>query len=289
MRIAILGCGEVGYCYASALSKATDHTLVLCDHHPSAKASELAKHLGMTIHQHPGSWLSEIDLVFLCVAGSVELDVVRSILPHAAKGALIADFSTAAPADKRQASVEATQVEIKFVDVVIMGAIALLGAQTPLLCAGKHSNDVVGVLQKLGAPLQVLEAATPGDAAALKLLRTIFTKGLEALTVECLVAAEYHGVREKLYEVLSDIDKTPFREFVDMLLRTHVIHACRRRHEVVEAANQLSLEGLPVQVLPGVEALFSTTCMNIEEIPLKNANPTTEEAMAWLLKTRVGH
>lgn len=287
MDIAVFGCGEVGYCYASALAKITDNTLLFCDQHPSAKASALAEKLGAEVHLHPGSWLQTVDVIFLCVPGTVSLEMVRLILPYVQKGALIADFSTAAPTDKRQASLEAEQLGVKFVDVVIMGSIALLGAETPLLCAGKDSEQIVGIMQELKAPIRVLEGANPGEAASLKLLRTVFTKGLEALTVECLIAAEHHGVREKLYDILSDIDNSSLRDFLEMLLRTHVIHAPRRQHEVKEAAKQLTLAGLPVQVLPGVESLFAKTSSDLEKTPLKLSNPTTDDAIAWLLKTRV--
>ena len=58
-------------------------------------------------------------------------------------------------------------------------------------------------MQKLGAPIQVLDNAKPGDAASLKLLRTVFMKGLSALTVECVTAAEFHSVKPLLYEILS--------------------------------------------------------------------------------------
>ncbi len=287
MRIAIFGCGEVGYCYASVFAEVTDHTLLFCDQHPSVKAKALAEKLGVEIHLHPGSWLQTVDVIFLCVPGTISLEIVRLILPYVQKGTLIADFSTAAPADKRQASLEAERLGIKFVDVVIMGAISLLGAETPLLCAGKDSEQIVQIMRELKAPIRVLEEATPGDAASLKLLRTVFTKGLEALTVECLIAAEHQGVREKLYDILSDIGKSSLRDFLEMLLRTHVLHACRRRHEVQEAAKQLTLAGLPVQVLPGVETLFAKTCGDLEKTPLQLSNPTTDDAIAWLLKTRV--
>ena len=111
-------------------------------------------------------------------------------------------------------------------------------------------------------------------------------KGLSALTVECIVAAQYYGVKELLYEMLSDLDKTPLAEFLDMLLKNHVVHACRQRHEVADAAKQLKSSGLPVQLLPAVEDLFTKTCEFIKSNPINNNNPTTEDALIWLLKTR---
>lgn len=90
-----------------------------------------------------------------------------------------------------------------------------------------------------------------------------------------------------LYEILSDLDKTPLSDFLDMLLRNHVTHSCRQRHEIAEATKQLKFSGLPVQLLPAIEELFATTCEYSKIDPIKTKNPTTEEALNWLLKTRV--
>ncbi|MGT2490028.1 hypothetical protein ACU4GD_04545 [Cupriavidus basilensis] len=51
---------------------------------------------------------------------------------------------------------------------------------------------------------------------------------MEALAVELLMAAGRQGVREKLYGVLGDIDDSPLEDFINMLVRTHTIHAKRR-------------------------------------------------------------
>jgi 3-hydroxyisobutyrate dehydrogenase-like beta-hydroxyacid dehydrogenase len=163
-----------------------------------------------------------------------------------------------------------------------MGAISLSGALTPLLLAGEKARRMAELLSPLGADLRVLEGGRPGDAVSLKLLRSIFTKGMEALTVECLIAAEHFGVREQLFTVLSDLDKVPLRAFMEMLLRTHVVHAGRRHHEVIEAEKQLVREKLPTYVLPGVRALFANTCAALNREPMAASSPDAKQALSWL-------
>ncbi|MBV8414179.1 MAG: NAD(P)-dependent oxidoreductase [Verrucomicrobia bacterium] len=287
MNLAIIGCGEVGCSYVSAFLETSRHSLMLCEQRPNSAASSLSVRAGKPIHKAPGAWLRDADLVFSYVTGSVALDVNRAALTHMKPGALLADFTTAAPDHKRQAAVEAHSHNIQFVDVVIMGAIALTGSRTPLLCAGEGADRINELMTELGAPVRVLENAAAGDAASLKLLRTIFTKGLEALAVECLVAAELKGVRQQLYEVLSDIDRTPLKDFLEALIRTHVVHAGRRMHEVAEAEEQLRLAGLPVQVLPGVRALFAQTLETLGRQPILDPAPSSEFALNWLLRTRL--
>ena len=98
----------------------------------------------------------------------------------------------------------------------------------------------------------------------LKLLRSVMTKGMESLAVECMVAAERMGLRASLYEVLADIDRTPLTAFMDSFVRSHVLHAPRRLAEVREARDQLHEAGLEPLVLNGVEQLFDRTTRGIQ-------------------------
>ena len=66
-------------------------------------------------------------------------------------------------------------------------------------------------------------------------------KGLEALGVECLVAARQQGIVEELLQCIGDADRTPFREFLGMLVSTHVVHA-RRRLEEMELVERMLTE-----------------------------------------------
>jgi 3-hydroxyisobutyrate dehydrogenase-like beta-hydroxyacid dehydrogenase len=164
-----------------------------------------------------------------------------------------------------------------------MGAIAASKERTPLLACGEGAQEFQSIVQKMGAPIQVMQGATAGDAISLKMLRSVFTKGIEALCVELLIAAEKRGVRKQLYSVLSDIDKSGLRSFMEILVRTHVIHAKRRAHEVAEVERQLALAGVPSLVLPGVQSRFLATVSSLEKRPLPAPEPTLDEALRWLL------
>ena len=119
----------------------------------------------------------------------------------------------------------------------------------------------------------------------LKLLRSIMTKGMESLAVECLVAANAMGLRASLYEVLSDIDRTPLTTFMDAFVRSHVDHAGRRHAEVREARDQLHEAGLEPLVLDGVERLFARTARHLEAARAQGGVEVEDSVparLAWL-------
>jgi len=284
MHLAIIGFGEVGQCYATALAHA-GHTLEVCDIHPTPAMRALAAQLNAPLHDTSGPWLHASDAVLVCVTGGNALNADTTALPFMRQHTLLADTTTASPQHKRDAAQHATTHAVAFCDVAIMGLIASTGPRTPLLCAGEGGQATHDLLTAVGAPIRVLNGAAAGDAISLKLLRSIITKGLEALAIESLTAAEQLGVREDLYEVLSDMDRTPIRDFLNTLVRTHLMHAERRLHEMEEARAQLQRSGLPAHALPGVEAVFAHTVDALQRTP-PATNVTTDAAITWLLSTR---
>ncbi|ALM84788.1 NAD(P)-dependent oxidoreductase [Bordetella sp. N] len=262
MKIAILGCGEVGHCYAQAWMAAGHDISAVCELRQDPDMQARVQSYGATLHPTPGAWLAEADLVVSAVFGHAALHLAEQALPHLRKDAQYADFTTASAGDMRAAAAVAERHGVAFTDVAIMGAIVLLGALTPLLCAGTGAETVARFASDSGAPARAIPGQA-GDAVRLKLLRSIMTKGMESLTVECLVAAESMGLRDALYEVLSDVDRTPLTAFMDSFLRSHVLHAQRRLAEVQEARDQLTDAGLQPLVLNGVESLFARTAKGI--------------------------
>lgn len=273
----------VGACYMQAFLE-QGHSLVgLCDLQPNAAVAGTVQAAGAHVHTAPGAWLAGADVVVSAVFGTVAREVFAASLPHLQQGAVYVDMTTADPGEMREcaelAQGGAQGRAVHFVDVAITGAVNLGGKKTPLLVAGGKAGFVQELFLPLGGSVRVV-GEQPGDAASLKLLRSIYTKGVEALAVECLVTAEQMGLREPLYAVLQDIDETPLRTLMESMVRTHIPHSARRRNEVAEAQQQMVRNGLAPIVSPAVEALFATTARAHAAQPFTGAS--TDEAIAWL-------
>ncbi|TQC40042.1 NAD(P)-dependent oxidoreductase [Rhodococcus sp. WS4] len=282
MKLAIIGCGEVGRLYARAAS--AHFEVVLCDSRPAPAARELAADLGLPLHESAGEWLATVDRVWSCVTGDVAATVADLVSAHLRAGAMFVDMSTATPADKLSSAGNLSGRGVEYADAVIMGAIGLTGLGTALLVSGAAAAVVVEDFAAVGAPARALDGGRPGDAAALKLLRTVLTKGLEALGVECLVAAEKQGVRDELYRVLADIDTQGLTSFLNAVVRTHLLHAERRSHEVERAVAQLDQAHLPSSVLAGSYGLYERTVQSLAQNPPEPGTADSiDSAVTWLL------
>ena len=285
MRIGIIGVGEVGRCFAPALSQLGSAPILLCDPRPTRAAEDLARDLGAGLVGCASEALGACDLVLSCVNGAAAGEIAATVADCDAPGQVLFDFATASPQVKRDAADALRRCGRHYVDVAIMGAVSIGGIETPLLAAGDENAEAVqsarDLLLRAGFKLAWLAEAKPGDAASLKLLRSVFTKGLEALAVECLVAAEHFGVRPALYEVLSDVDGTPLPAFLEMLVSTHLLHAERRLAEIEQAESQLRDADLPVRLLPCIRGLFGATAAAMAQERLTET-PSPGEALKRL-------
>ena len=103
-------------------------------------------------------------------------------------------MNTSGPDDKRRLAGRAAARGIPFVDAAIMAPVPRARIDTPLLLSGPGVARLLPVLAELRVPATDV-GPEPGAAARLKLLRSIFMKGLAAVVVESMNAAELFGAR----------------------------------------------------------------------------------------------
>lgn len=281
MKIAFIGGGEVGQCYAKALSNLGHSIYLIVDSHPTEELKKFSLQIGAELSLQPSERLDDADVIVCAVFGAATIAVATQVAPFVKKETLYIDLTTGKPADILAASEVLNAKQVQFVDVAIAGAISISKEKTPLLIAGKGAPYFVPLAEQLGAPVKIV-GQEPGAAVSLKLLRSVFTKGCEALAVECLVAAEKKGLRAELYDVLSDMDQTPISVFLEMCVNTHIMHARRRMIEVQEAMEQMTDLGIDPVVTQGVERLFKKTTIGLDETPY--AQGKIEDNLAWLTK-----
>ena len=223
--VALLGLGEAGSRLAADLVAAGAEVR---GYDPDT-AVEVT---GLTRALDPERAVAGSGVVLSVNSAAVAREVASAALP-ALGGALYADLNTAAPALKREL---AGLVE-RFADVALLGPVPATGLRTPALASGPCAQAFADALGPLGMPVEVV-SDRPGDAAALKLLRSVFTKGLAASALESLDAAEAAGRREWLEQQIAAVIGAPL---LDRLVEGSHTHAARRVDEL-KAARELLLE-----------------------------------------------
>jgi 3-hydroxyisobutyrate dehydrogenase-like beta-hydroxyacid dehydrogenase len=133
---------------------------------------------------------------------------------------------------------------VPFADVALTGIVPDSGLATPALASGAGAERFAELFRPLGMPVDVL-GARAGDAAGVKLLRSVFMKGMAAAAIESLAAAEAAGVDERIRREIARVIGEPLLE---RLLTGSREHAARRVDEMQAAAVYVEELGVPPRV-----------------------------------------
>jgi 3-hydroxyisobutyrate dehydrogenase-like beta-hydroxyacid dehydrogenase len=168
-------------------------------------------------------------------------------LPGIGAGAVYADLNTASSQQKAHLAGLAAAAGVGFADVALMSPVPGKGLRTPMLAAGPAAGEFARVLGRLGAAVEVLPGP-PGAAAARKLIRSVFYKGLAAAVTESLRAARAAGCEQWLRDNISRELTGASAATLDRLEQGSVRHAVRRIDEMAAAGEQLRRLGVPPRV-----------------------------------------
>jgi 3-hydroxyisobutyrate dehydrogenase-like beta-hydroxyacid dehydrogenase len=192
-----------------------------------------------------GDALAGRTVVFSLVTADRALEAAEASAPGLARGALWLDCNSCSPETKRRAAELIEAAGARYVDVAVMAPVHPKRHRVPLLVAGPHA---AAAIERLVALDMRPEPAGPavGDASTVKMLRSVMVKGMEALTAECLLAAERAGVREAVLRSLraSNPGRDWEREGAYNLERM-IVHGVRRAAEMREVAATLLDLGMP--------------------------------------------
>ncbi|MFZ0093994.1 MAG: DUF1932 domain-containing protein, partial [Pseudolabrys sp.] len=112
------------------------------------------------------------------------------------------------------------------------------------LISGPHAEEISPLLRELEMQLTVVGPEI-GSAAAIKMIRSVMIKGIEALTLECFLAASRAGVLEEVTASLKNNYPTlDWTKIADYNLERMASHGERRAAEMEESAATLRELGL---------------------------------------------
>ena len=238
MKVAVLGFGEAGGRIATDLVAAG---CAVCGWDPARQVE------GIENAADAQEAVRGADVVLSLNAAAVALDAARAVADHLPAGALYADLNTASPQLKRDLAVA---LPVPFADVALIGVVPALGLSVPALASGAGAERFAELFRPLGMPVEVV-GPNPGDAAGLKLLRSVFMKGIAAAAIESLEAARVAGVEDR---VRADIVGVLGEPLLERLLTGSREHAARRVDEMRAAAAYLEELGVEPRVAEAAAA-----------------------------------
>jgi 3-hydroxyisobutyrate dehydrogenase-like beta-hydroxyacid dehydrogenase len=190
-------------------------------------------------------------VVSLTCAHEAEEALVAA-LPGIGPGAIYADLNTAPAEAKVRLAGLAEAGGAAFADVALIAPVPGNGLRTPMLASGPAAGRFARAFGALGATVEVLPGP-PGAAAARKLVRSVFYKGLAAAVIEALRAARAAGCEGWLRDNIAQELAGASAATLDRLEQGSVRHALRRIDEMAAAGEQLRRLGVPPRIASASE------------------------------------
>ncbi len=259
-RVAFIGFGEVASAFSAAIAArgaaVTAYDVLLDQSGGLDRLNARAAGTNVAFRSLPDV-VRGAQYVLSTVTTTVAREAARQCVPNLGAGQSYVDLNATDPAVKLEIERIIAPSGAAFVEGAVLGAVGVTGAKTEILLGGPHGERAARELAgELGLNVRFYSEDI-GKASMFKMLRSVFSKGLEALLVEFLVAGERAGIRDDLWrEVTELMANHPFEKTAGNWVRSHATAHARRYHEMKQVANVLRQLGLEPTITAATEAFF---------------------------------
>lgn len=247
-QIGLIGYGEVGRILAEDLRA---QGLVVHAHDVKLAAPSTAQALqnhaatfGVRLQRSHASLAAEVDLIVSAVTAGQTRSAAKACASAIKPGAFLLDVNSASPGAKRQAAEFVNVAGGRYVEGAVMTSVPPYRIKVPLLLGGPDAHVLAPLINGIGFSARVVSREL-GTASATKLCRSVMIKGLEAMVIESLTAARFHGVEDaviaSLCETFPGID---WERQATYFFQRAIAHGRRRSEEMREASETVREAGL---------------------------------------------
>ena len=242
-RLGLLGFGEAAGRLAKDFSQA-GFTNILGYSRSGAKAQpgdlvhQRAQAAGVTLVKTVGTLAKKSDIIIAMTPGKSALPALKKIRKYLRPDHLYVDASSNSAHNMEQAAALVGNAA-KFVDASIMGPVDLMGIKVPFVASGPHAAAFLDLMVPHGMVINVV-GTNPGDASAMKLIRSVLMKGLAMLLLETMEAARRRNILDAVIEDSSvTFNEIPFQKIIKRYVGGTAVHCERRIHEMKECLELL--------------------------------------------------
>jgi 3-hydroxyisobutyrate dehydrogenase-like beta-hydroxyacid dehydrogenase len=249
LRIGLIGYGEVGKIFADALAERDiawvgAYDILLKDPAAAPAMRAHATRAGVTVLDSMPALLDRADAVISAVTASQALAVANEAATALRPGTWFLDVNSASPATKSAAARAIDGAGGRYVESAMMTSVPPYGIRVPMLLGGPHAGEAAKLFGPMGFSMEVASREI-GIASAIKMCRSVFIKGLEAIVIESYTTARHYGVEAHVLASLAETFPTIDWQKQGAYLFSRVAqHGRRRAEEMREAAVTVREAGL---------------------------------------------
>lgn len=237
MKIGFIGYGEAAFNISLGLGRegvsgirATD---AMMNHEVMGKqVHSRAQEAGVTLVNTNKEIAQWADIVFAAVPSSFTMDVCNDVKECLRPGQVYVDVSASTPTVKEAIWEAIKDTGVLFADAAMLGSLPKDKHQVPITASGNGAEKFHELMTPYGMKI-TLAGEKAGSASAIKLVRSIFMKGIAALMIDTMQAADAYGVSNEIVASLSkSLDGIPFTSHLDRIVTGTALHCTRRAAEL---------------------------------------------------------
>ena len=249
MVIGFLGFGEAAYHMAKGLLLNGVEQIVAYDVMQETATSGTLIHRraldsGVKLKATISEVTEKAKIIIAAVPSSATYSLFEQARPYLKRCQIYVDVSSSAPEIKAKIAQALQETDVLFVDAAMLGSLPKDAHRVPIVASGDGAEAFCAAMTPYGMHIHVI-GERPGDASSVKLVRSIFMKGLAALMIEMLQAASAYQVSDEVIRSIStSMDNIPFTAHLDRLVVSTAIHAARRAKELEGSIEMLKHKSL---------------------------------------------
>ncbi|MBM3356259.1 MAG: NAD(P)-dependent oxidoreductase [Betaproteobacteria bacterium] len=284
MRFAFIGFGEVAASFAAALAARGAQVAaydVLLERNGGAESLRARAAGAAVAFSGLREAIAGSSYVFSTVTTTVAKDAARECAAYLAPGQTYVDLNATEPSVKIEIGRIVSPTGAAFVEGAVLGAVGVTGARTEILFGGAEGERAARELSgEFGLNVRFYSKEI-GKASTFKMLRSVFSKGMEALLLEFLAAGERAGIREDLWREATELfSANSFEKVAANWVVSHATAHERRYHEMEQVSGVLRALGVEPVMTGATEALFRRSV----DLRLKEAFAAKPDSMDKVVK-----
>jgi 3-hydroxyisobutyrate dehydrogenase-like beta-hydroxyacid dehydrogenase len=288
--LALIGFGELGSALAGQLARSGAHEVRVyvrprTDPAADERLERRIAQAGARRCNSLAETLTGCEAILSVVPAKDAPGVAERCAPLLGRGACYVDLSSSAVEEKKAGADLVTGVGASYVDGAVLGAVAASGAQAPILLSGSSARSFVELVSEDGLVLEVLDAPA-GAATLVKLLRSVYMKGRDALVLEMMLAARRYGLQHVVASSIAGPgEQVPFSALAERVLCSLALHAERRAEELRASGEVVRAAGVEPRVtLAGAQVLSGLVELGLRE-RFAGERPSTGEEVLRLIES----
>lgn len=251
--LAFIGYGEAAYHISKGLQAEKKISMIAYDRDAAdpvrgPKICERMKEVGVVKADSAAEACRGAKFIISLTSAAAAVPVAKEIMGQLEAGQVYVDMNSAAPTSMTEIDGLPRKPGVSFCDVSLLGNVPKTAHKTKMMISGGGAAEFYEFIRDFHTNATLLDTPA-GSASAIKMFKSVFSKGFPQLLLECLIPAAEYEVMDIVFDSFKHtFDDRTIEEFADDTVYRTLVHAKRRGAEMHDVAETVKAMGFGAEI-----------------------------------------